>query len=51
MSLHNVKERKTKRIMRKPLTSKDRENYVHKLSWEYSPSLKKMVWVERQERL
>ena len=31
MSHHNVKERKTKRIMRKPLTSKDRENYVHKL--------------------
>jgi hypothetical protein len=21
------------------------------VSWEYSPSLKKMVWVERQERL
>jgi len=31
MSLHNAKERKSKRIMRKPLTSKDRENYVHKL--------------------
>ena len=31
MSHHNVKERKTKRIMRKPLTSKDREHYVHKL--------------------
>ena len=31
MSLNNVKERKTKRIMRKPLTSRDREQYVHKL--------------------
>ena len=31
MSLNNVKERKSGRIMRKPLTSKDRENYVHKL--------------------
>ena len=31
MSLNNVKERKPKRIMRKPLTSKDREHYVHKL--------------------
>ena len=31
MSHHNVKERKSGRIMRKPLTSKDRENYVHKL--------------------
>ena len=31
MSLNNVKERKAKRIMRKPLTSKDREHYVHRL--------------------
>ena len=31
MSLHNVKERKSTRITRKPLTSKDRENYVHML--------------------
>ena len=31
MSLNNVKERKPKRIMRKPLTSKDREHYVHRL--------------------
>jgi hypothetical protein len=31
MSLHDVKERKSGRTMRKPLTSKDREHYVHKL--------------------
>jgi len=31
MSHHNVKERKSGRTMRKPLTSKDREHYVHKL--------------------
>ena len=31
MSLHNGTERKSTRSMRKPLTSKDREHYVHKL--------------------
>ena len=31
MSLHNGTKRKSGRIMRKPLTSKDREHYVHKL--------------------
>ena len=31
MSLHNGTKRKSGRIMRKPLTSKDREHYVHGL--------------------
>ena len=31
MILHNGTERKSTRSMRKPLTSKDREHYVHKL--------------------
>ena len=31
MSLHNGTARKSARSMRKPLTSKDREHYVHKL--------------------
>ena len=31
MSLHNGTARKSTRSMRKPLTSKDREHYIHKL--------------------
>ena len=46
MSHHNVKERKSGRTMRKPLTSKDRENYVHKLREREG----RIAWTVRKSR-
>ena len=46
MSHHNAKERKSTRITRKPLTSKYRENYVHKLREREG----RIAWTVRKSR-